>query len=227
MAGAAAAWGLLLAVCVAAPPAPVVERVLVKAGKVLAVQGGVTNEITSNVSLPGEITVMTNCAFRIKEGKERVLKEGQVLGADGVLMNPDGSVEPVADHVLLKNGRVVVYRDGEASPLAAPITLGNGTTITADGYITRGYGGSDRMLDGQMYRLDGRPMPVEDTIMLIHGRVRVQKDGSSFAVPRGSSLMMNDGTKVLGNGTLVTMSGSTRKLAEGEIVVVPGVVRRK
>jgi hypothetical protein len=39
--------------------------------------------------------------------------------------------------------------------------------------------------------------------------------------------MMNDGTKVFGDGTVIMKDGTSRKLAEGEVLTVEGVVTRR
>jgi hypothetical protein len=38
---------------------------------------------------------------------------------------------------------------------------------------------------------------------------------------------MNDGTKVLGDGTVIRFSGEQSKLSEGQILIIEGVVRKK
>jgi hypothetical protein len=206
-------------------PAPSAERIMALEGLTYAVQGGATNQLLEPLALPEAIQVLTNGTFTVKEGKERPLKEGQVLLPDGTLINADGSVTPVVDHVAMIKNRVVVCRDGEFSNLPGPMTLGDGSTVTSDGFYTRPGGTSLQLLDGLMFRLDGRPIPAKDTVMLKSGKVRVQKDGSSFDVPPDRTLMMNDGTKVFGDGTLVRMDGTTRKLSEGEIVLLTGAIR--
>jgi len=131
---------------------------------------------------------------------------------------------PVADHVLMKNGHAVLVKDGESSALTQAMTLGNQTRIEPDGMVRTPDGRSLRLLDGQMYKLDGSPVPTKDTISLKNGKVMVQKDGSAFDVPSGRSLMMNDGTKVFGDGKVIMKDGSRVTLAEGQIIVVTGVV---
>jgi hypothetical protein len=201
-----------------------VDRVLVKDGKVVAVQAGKTVELEKEIALPGEIKVMTNAVFTVRGGRERPLKEGQVLGADGMLTSPDGSVVPVFDHLAMKNGRPLLTRDGDTAALAAETALGDGSRVTPDGFHLHKDGRRLRLLDGQLLRLDGSAIAARDTVMFKDGQVIVQKDGSLLRVTRGTSLMMNDGTKVFGDGTLVTRDGTKKALVEGEILPLEGVV---
>ncbi len=202
------------------------DRVFGRGARTWVAQGGVTNALDKPFVFAGEITVLTNAAFKIKEGRERVFKEGQTLLPGGLLLSADGSVEPAADHVTLKNGRAVAVRDGEATPVESRIALSDGAVVTAEGVHLRPGSASVRLLDGQILGLDGRYLPVWDTVLFTGGKVRGQKDGALYEVPANRSLMMNDGSKVFGDGRLVTRSGAARKLAEGEVVLIEGVARR-
>ena len=202
------------------------ERVALLQGTMRVVQGGATNLMDKEISLPQEIKVMTNGTFQVKAGKERKLLEGQVLGADGILTSPDGSVEPVADHVEIKRGRAILVRDGESGPVTGEYVLGNGSRVTGNAYLVRPNGARVQLLDGQIFRLEGEAIPALDTVTLTDGKVRVQKDGSQFGVPANRSLMMNDGTKVFGDGKVVMRDGTVKQLNEGQILEVQGVVRR-
>ena len=217
-------WLLLGGAGAQAASSPPVERVLKKEAKMLVAQNGQNTEMKEQILLPNDIKVMTNGTFRVQGGKERTLAEGQSISSDGWLASPDGSLMPVVDHILMKNGHALLVKDGESSALTQAMTLGNQTRIEPDGSVQTPDGRLLRLLDGQMYKLDGSLIQTKDTISLKNGKVMVQKDGSAFDVPSGRSLMMNDGTKVFGDGTVVMKDGSRVTLAEGQIIVVTGVV---
>ncbi|MBI5383641.1 MAG: hypothetical protein HZA90_03040 [Verrucomicrobia bacterium] len=221
----AALCGLLSPLAAADLPPASIEKVMLKEGRLLVVQAGNTRPADAEVVLPQDIRVATNASFRVKDGKPRPLSEGQVLGADGMLTSPDGSVVPVVDHVAVRSGQVTLTKDGESAAVSADVPLGDGSKITRDGYHVAAAGSRVKLLDGQMFKLDGQPIASADTVTLRGGAVRVQKDGSQFAVARGRSLMMNDGTKVFGDGYVVFRDGRTQRLSEGEILTVQGVTR--
>jgi hypothetical protein len=187
---------------------------------------GTTNRVEKEVALGDGIQVLTNGTFRVGQGKERTFKRGELLMPDGMLLKPDGSLGSVVDHVVMVKNQVMVFRDGESSILASTMKLGDGTTITPDGFNAKPGGVRLRLLDGLMFRLDGRQILAKDSIMLREGKVWVQKDGSSFQVPRDSSLIMNEGTKVFGDGTVVRADGTPGQLKEGDLVLVEGAVRK-
>ena len=143
-----------------------------------------------------------------------------------MLTKPDGSITPVMDHVSLNRGRVVVSKDGDATELREVLQLGDGTTISLDGKITPRVGSARMLLDGELFRLEGGTLPARDTVTMQNGRVVVQKDGSQLVVEPERSITMNDGTKVLGDGTIIKPNGDRLTLSEGQIVTLQGVVTR-
>src|ERR1043166_1122177 len=80
----------IVSVLVAAPER-VIERVQSTGGKVVIWPGGGVLAAPDKINLPFGIVVETNGTFTVKGGKVRTLEEGDVLGADGRLIRPDGS----------------------------------------------------------------------------------------------------------------------------------------
>jgi hypothetical protein len=192
--------------------------------KILARHGAEWTPLTEEISLPGGIKVFTNGTFQVKEGKIRPLKEGQILRADGNLLNPDGSIMPVFDHLALHKGRVTVYKDGEARPLDADMTLPDGTVIHPDGAYERPGGRNSRLVDGQLISLQGVPLHGLDTINLRNGRVVVFKAGAFISLQNPEQIMgMYSGTLIRGDGLVTFRDGATKQLTNGETITVTGV----
>ena len=203
-----------------------IDKVQFKGGKVLVWPGGKTLAAPNEASLPYSVLVKTNGTFTVQGGKLRSLQEGETIGKDGMLTKPDGTVQHVVDHVSLLRGRVIVVIDGESTEAKAQVKLGDGTTIDPDGKISPRTSSPRRLLDGEAFQLKGDALPTRDTITLQDGKVKVQKDGSVLAVEPGRSVMMNDGTKVFGDGKIVYKDGQQAQLAEGQIIMIEGVVTR-
>lgn len=204
-----------------------VERVQFVNHKVILLPSGAELRAPNTVALPFQIVVATNGTFTVKGGKVRSLEEGDVLGSDGMLIKRNGSIRPVIDHVTLNRGHVLVVKDGEALEPRDVVQLGDGTTVAPDWKITPPVGTPRRLLDGEVFQLEGKSVPARDTITKQNGQVMVQKDGSMLLVPPQRSIMMNEGTKVYGDGTIVTFAGMRSTLSDGEIVVLEGVVTRR
>jgi len=206
-----------------------VKRVQFKDGKVLAFRDeGKGEAITNDTVLAGAIiTVTTNGTFTVGSGKIRDFVEGQILGADGNLTSLDGTVIPVEDHIVMKEGRLMLVRDGQATKATAEVVLGDGTRVKPDGTIHGKDGRLRRMLDGQITKFSGVTIPGTDTVTVKDGQVILQKDGGKVVLKRGQTIMMSDGSKVSSDGTVTGTDGKKIKVAEGEIYKLSGVLPAK
>jgi hypothetical protein len=177
--------------------------------------------------MPGGIEVFTNGTFRVKEGKTRLLKEGEILRADGYLLQPDGSVMPVFDHIAVSKGRVMVFKDGEGEALSAPLTLPDGSVINPDGSYWRpsgSYGRRGRLGEGRLLTLEGTALGGLDTVSLRNGKVVVYQSGAWISLQAPNQVMgTHDGTRVRGDGFVTFRDRTTIQLAEGQTITAPGI----
>ncbi|HZO85282.1 MAG TPA: DUF6799 domain-containing protein [Verrucomicrobiae bacterium] len=203
-----------------------VESVLNKDGKVLAQVSGNLVPMKAAVAFPAGIVVNTNGLFKVGQGPERKLENGQAITADGMLHKPDGSVGPVFDHYVIRGNRVYIVKDGAAPALVTQqVAFPDGSSLLPDGSYRSG-GRVTRLIDGQTLAIGGNVIPSVDSVSLRSGKVVVQKDGA--LIPVASSITMNDGTKVMANGTMISFDGrTTRQLKEGETVTLPGAVLKR
>ena len=186
--------------------------------------GGTWTRLMAEIEMPGGIRVFTNGTFRVNKGKERCLEEGQILRADGYLLNPDDSITPVGDHITLSGAAVMVFKDGQGEALTIPLTLPDGSIINPDGSYARPNGRHSRLVDGQFLTLEGVPMGGLDTISFRKGKVIVHKSGAVIPLASPNVIMgMYDGTRVRGDGFITFPDGTTAQMAEGQIITVPGV----
>jgi hypothetical protein len=213
------------AIAVRAEDMPPVTSVQFKDGKLFVThEGGKTASSTNEVAMPEGIKVMTNGTFTVNAGKPRPLKEGQSLGADGNLTSPNGTVVPVFDHLVMKAGKLTIVKNGEETIAKSEVTLDTGARVKPDGTVTIRNGTVRRMLDGQIARFSGEQVPTTDTVTIKDGQVILQKDGGRVTLRPNQSIMMSDGTKVFGDGTVLKPDGVTKeKVKEGEILKLPGV----
>jgi len=210
-----------------AQPDNTADGVTVKDGKMFCLQGDQLVLLTEDLIFPFNVKVSTNGTFKVANGKERRLGPGQVIRRDGWLLNPDGSIEPVFDQVAMKGGRVVVVRDGQAGPLAGPMISPNNLNVSPDGSCVYPDGSRTRLMDGQLFRLDGTAIVPKDTVTLKNGRVVVQRDGSLISLSPVQIMGMNDGTRVRGDGLIQNPDGTTVQLHEGQTILVEGVIVRR
>ena len=174
--------------------------------------------------MAGSIKVFTNGTFQVGEGKIRNLEAGQILRGDGILLNPDGTLVTVFDHIAMDKGRVLVFKDGVAEPLTSALTLPDGTSISSDGSYSRPTGRRARLVDGQLLTPEGAPMPTLDSITLRDGKVTVFKSGALIALQSPVQIIgMYDSSRVRADGLITRKDGSTYQLKEGETITVEGV----
>ena len=200
------------------------DGVTVKGDRVYCLRGDRTELLTDNVKFPFDVEVTTNGTFTVANGRERRLQPGQVLRRDGWLLDADGSIQPVFDHVAMKGGQVIVVRDGQTGSLTEQKNFPNHMIIAPDGTCVSTDGRRARLVDGQAFRMDGTVIPAKDTATLINGRVVVQKDGSLSPLSPVQIMGMSDGTRVRGDGTITKRDGSTSQLREGRTVLIEGVI---
>ena len=198
------------------------DGVTVKGEEVYCIRGEQLEVLTDNLKLSSDIEVNTNGYFKVGNGQERKLEEGQVLRRDGWLLNRDGSTWPVFDYVAMKEGKVIVVRDGRAETLTAPTTFPGNLKIAPDGSCVYPNGSSARLVDGQLFRLDGTSVPAKDTVTLKNGRVVVQKSGTLISLTPSQIMGMNDGTRVRGDGSIMNRDGTITQLREGQTVLIEG-----
>lgn len=199
-----------------------VAAVIAKKGVTYSWNDGQTAALTEDLMFPDSVQIFTNATFTVADGPDRVLKPGQILRRDGWLVGADGSVQPVVDHVVVKEGRVYVVRDGQASQLTAPMNFPNGMTINPDRTGGGLPGGRLRLLDGEVFRLNGTAIQAKDTVTLRNGQVVVQKDASLITLGSAQMMGMSDGTRVFGRGAIQKPDGTVIELREGQTVLVDG-----
>jgi hypothetical protein len=198
------------------------DSITFKDNKTYVVQGDQRELITTNLQFPREVEISTNGTFTVGKGKERKFEEGQVLLREGWLLSPDGSFQPVMDHVIKKEGIILKVRDGQAEKLTQVMTFPNNASVTPDGFYSYPDGRRTRLNDGEWFELDGTPIPTKDAATLLNGQVVMQRDGSRIPLKMAQKMGMNDGTWVSSDGTIQPPTGPAYKLREGQTVLLVG-----
>ena len=203
-----------------------VQMVLNQDGEMVTHVGDDLQRMTATVTFAGGIVITTNGAFTVGKGKERKLDKNEAITADGMLYKPDGSLAPVFDHYVAKANRVYMVKDGgQPAPVTANVVFPDGSYLRPDAFY-QVRGNLRRLIDGQTLALDGRIIPSLDTVTFKDGVVTVQKEGALLKVT--TSMIMNDGSKVLADGTMISFDGNTSlKLREGQTIALPGAVLRQ
>ena len=175
--------------------------------------------------MPNSIAVSTNGTFQVGAYPPRWFAEGDVLTSDAMLTHADGRIEPVIDHVGMLAGSTFSSVNADKRNATQNLPLGTDKVLTLDRVLV-GRGGSwMRVIDGLLFAPDGRTVAALETISMQQGKVVVQKEGTQLMVQPGRSIMMNEGTKVFGDGKVVSKDGAITTLTEGQILIIEGVVK--
>ena len=201
------------------------EFFLFKDGKVWAGQANKITPLEIDTELPNHIGISTNGTFKVGSYSPRRFAEGEILDADGMLIDPNGKLAPIIDHVAIDAGRTVSSVNADSAIMGQDIQLGTDKVLTTDRVLLGGEHGWMRVIDGLLFTPDGKTIPARDTITLREGKVVVQKEGTQLAIDSGRSIMMNEGTKVLGDGRVISPDGQATQLVEGQIIIIEGVVK--
>jgi hypothetical protein len=63
--------------------------------------------------------------------------------------------EMMKDHIMMKDGKVMMIKEGKSMPLDKELMLSNGAKVTADGNVTMKDGAKTMMKEGDMMGMDG------------------------------------------------------------------------
>ncbi len=181
---------------------------------------------TNMVKLPFDVEIKTNGIFTVAGGSERRLTDGQIIRKDGYLVEPSGAVQQVFDHVAMLGGTVTVVRDGNAAALTETMVFPNNLTVSPDGSVIYPSGNRSRLADGQLFRLDGTSVAAKDSVTMKDGQVVVLRGGKLIPIGATQTMGMNDGTKVQGDGQVISQDGTTLQLVEGETLLIDGAAAR-
>jgi hypothetical protein len=66
--------------------------------------------------------------------------------------------EMMKDHIMMKDGKVMMIKEGKSMPLDKELALTNGAKVTADGSVTLKDGTKTMMKEGEMMTMDGAVM---------------------------------------------------------------------
>ena len=68
------------------------------------------------------------------------------------------AVKPVPDMMILRGGKVMIFKDSHLTPMEKPMTTKDGTVITPTGLMTMKNGTTKQMAEGDRLDLNGNPM---------------------------------------------------------------------
>lgn len=129
------------------------------------------------------------------------------------------------DHIMMKNGRMMVVKSAVSSSMDTEMTLSDGTVVSSTGVVKTPDGRTMIMKDGDMIDMNGQTLKSEkmrDHMMLRGGKVVMNRNGARSMVEH--DMILENGTVVSPSGIVRTKDGKTMQLREGEKVDMSGMI---
>jgi hypothetical protein len=197
------------------------DYVVFKEGQVHVVREGESTILEKPLELTQQLTVLTNGTIKVAGGQEKKLPPGRKLTLDGFWLNDDGMLAQFPPHYVLKDRVAYFVKEGIFKKLDHEVVFSTGNRLEPDGTVLTTSGKMIRLQDGQGLTAEGASLPALDHIMMIQGKLVLQKDGSIIGLPAGV-MGMSDGTKVTPTGLVTLTSGEEFVLKDGQRLTVPG-----
>ena len=198
------------------------DYVTLKDGGVYLVENNESALLEKALELTPQLTVLTNGIIKITGDGEEELSEGRRVTSDGFWLNDDGTLVSFQPHYMMKDRGLYLVKSGVFKRVDQDVTFGNGTVLRTDGALLTPDGRLIRLQDGQMLTVTGQTIPALDQVMMIDGKLVLQKDGSIIPLPVRSTIGMSDGTTVTGNGLITRPTGQQFMLDQGQRLTLDG-----
>jgi hypothetical protein len=201
--------------------------VTVKNGKAYMVTNSESVLLEKTFTITPELKLTTNGVLKLGGDKEEKLPEGRRITLDGFWWQSDGTLVQFQPHYLLKERKLYLVKSGVFSPVEQNVSFNNGVTLQTDGSIVTSDGRLIRLQDGQMLTTSGQTLAALDHVMMINGKLILQKDGSLIPIAPITAIGMSDGTSVAATGVITKPNGEQITLEEGQRLTLPGPAMSK
>lgn len=125
------------------------------------------------------------------------------------------------DHVMMMDGKMMVMKDNKVTPLTNEVTLSDGTKVMADGTVLAKDGTKSMLKEGDLLGMDGKPL-VKDHFLMKGGKMVAMVGGKAIMMTK--EIVIDHGTKVLVDGTVMAKDGTKKILKEGQMILTDGKV---
>ena len=139
------------------------------------------------------------------------LKDGFMMKNGQLLITENNRTRPVVDDVQLYDGSVVRPDGTVIIPNDPRTTLHEGDTMSFGGTITRAATGTVEM--------------TADGVIMKDGQIMIHSDGRTSLMNK-DYVLLDDGTKVAKDGTIIAPNGHTNVLKDGDEILMNGKLQK-
>lgn len=153
-----------------------------------------------------------NIAYSLEEGLKG---NPSKMPEDGMTLKPDS--------VMMKDGKMIMMKDGKTSPMMEDATMANGTKVMRDGTVILKDATTMKLGEDDMVLMTGK-IDKKEHLILKGGTMMVVRNGKTTPMTMETSL--EDGSKVMMDGTVVKKDGTTSKIGESEMILMEGKIMK-
>ncbi|HEX8548187.1 MAG TPA: DUF6799 domain-containing protein [Cytophagaceae bacterium] len=213
----------------------VTEGVTKREGKIYKLDNGRFKPMTSEQVLGNGSIVQPTGIIISKDSSKLLMKDGDLVTLKGEYFVGRGAKldakmaenRGLNDHLIFRDGRVMIVKNGEPELLLKDLVMPNGAKIFKHGHVHTKEGNKLVMKPGQKMDMNGDLIADKAKIEFDQKNYIVFKGGKAMQVTDGrqnpvfKEIVLSESTKVLADGT-IDRGGKKTKMKEGEKLSMEG-----
>ncbi|RTY86783.1 DUF6799 domain-containing protein [Flavobacterium sp. GT3R68] len=162
-----------------------------------------------------------------------------IMAQEDKLNAKDLKMKQTKNHVMMKDGKVMMIQDGKMAILYEDMIMANGTVVSSDGTIKTKDGKIRMLLNGDIVDMRGKitskkvkedrwvknHKKMKDHVTMKGGKMMLMKKGELFLIDKNMKLA--NGTVVAPDGTVNMKDGSSMQMKNGDQIFMDGKVKQK
>jgi len=128
------------------------DAVMMKDGRMMITKDGKTTALTEGITLENGTKVMVDGTIVLKDASTMKMGEDDVIFMSGKMDKKE--------HLILKNGVVMVVRNGKTTPMEKETSLEDGSKVMMDGTVVKKDGTTAKIGETDMVLMEGKMMKI-------------------------------------------------------------------
>ncbi len=126
------------------------DAVMMKDGKMMITKDGKTSPMTNEVTMTNGTKVMVDGTIVLKDATTMKMGEDDIIFMTGKMDKKE--------HLILKNGVMMVVRNGKTTPMEKEMSLEDGSKVMMDGTVVKKDGTTTKIGETDMILMEGKIM---------------------------------------------------------------------
>lgn len=143
-------------------------------------------------------------------------------------MESQETMSKTNDHVMMKNGIMMIVKGDQMMKMDQDLTLSDGTVVSKTGVVKTPDGTTMVLRNGEMIDMSGKKMrsvKMRNHMMMNDGKMMLVKESSRSEL--NQEMTLDNGTVITPSGMVKTKDGKTMQLRDGEKLDMNGMLIKK